>query len=653
MPEQRLSLHRLPATHRLVLVFVASILVPGVVLGVFGLRALIQEKRLADQQQREAVEAAAEAALQRLVEQFAAWNRALDQLASTARASSGWPERVRAATAEPGSAVVLVGQPGQVEALPPGQLPYPLSPAGSEPRARPPATPLWTEAESSELRSHDPAKALTLYRQVLGTAKPDERALVLHRVARCLLRAGRTREALEAFRQLEREPVTTIGTLPSDLIALYETARLGGAPEPALRLYRGLVGGRWRLEKASHAFYLDRARQWVPTTEAVLRLEQQARRKLALGRAVELFLESPRPLLITEGAVCLAFWRQEPFAAVLLGEDFLRSELWPSVFHGSAFREIEFSVIAPGGQILFGGSPPDRRPVAARSLTHAELALRLEAWHRNPEALFESVARRRNLYFGMLSLVTALLVFGGYLTWRTVRTELAMAQLKSDFVSTVSHEFRSPLAGIHQLGEMLRDGRVKDERRRQEYYEMIVSESRRLRRLVENLLDFSRMEEGRKQYHSELLETAPWLRRVVEDFQAEVAQTGYTVAASIPDEMPAIQGDRDALATAVHNLLDNAVKYSPDSRTVRLEAAANGQVLSIAVRDHGAGIREEDRRHIFEKFYRGGELAQQVKGAGLGLALVKHIVTAHGGTVDFQSKHGEGSTFAVHLKAGG
>ena len=168
---------------------------------------------------------------------------------------------------------------------------------------------------------------------------------------------------------------------------------------------------------------------------------------------------------------------------------------------------------------------------------------------------------------------------------------------------------------------------------------------------MENILDFSRMEDGRKQYRFEPLEPVVWLREVAEDFQAQVARAGFAVEASIPKELPAIVGDRETLTTAVHNLLDNAVKYSRDSNTVRLEASADGEGLSISVHDRGVGISQEDRPRLFEKFYRGGgEIARQVKGVGLGLNLVQHIVTAHGGTVDFDSKEGEGSTFTIHLK---
>jgi two-component system phosphate regulon sensor histidine kinase PhoR len=192
-------------------------------------------------------------------------------------------------------------------------------------------------------------------------------------------------------------------------------------------------------------------------------------------------------------------------------------------------------------------------------------------------------------------------------------------------------------------------GQPSEERRRQ-YYEMIGHESDRLARLVENVLDFARMEEGRKEYRFEPLETAPWLRALVEEFQAESAQQGVSLAATIPERLPMVLADREALTSAVHNLLDNAVKYSPECKTVWLDAEASGALLKIRVRDRGLGIAEEDQRHIFEKFYRGsGETARHVKGAGLGLSLVKHIVTAHGGSVECQSRRGEGSTFSIHL----
>ena len=178
--------------------------------------------------------------------------------------------------------------------------------------------------------------------------------------------------------------------------------------------------------------------------------------------------------------------------------------------------------------------------------------------------MYADYGRRQNFFLFVVVMALALLLSGGYLTLRTVRREMEVARLKSDFVSAVSHEFRSPLTGIRHVGELLRDGRVKSEERRQEYYGMICRESDRLARLVENLLDFSRMEEGRKEYRFAPLETGEWLRNLAEEFQAETAASGVKLEVLLPDRLPALKADREALSCAVHNLLDNAVKYSPD-----------------------------------------------------------------------------------------
>ena len=416
----------------------------------------------------------------------------------------------------------------------------------------------------------------------------------------------------------------------------------------ARRLYQGLVEGRWQLGKPSYAFYADEARAWVPHDEDGLRLRAEERRRLALSRATEQFLEDPQPLLVDGEDLSLAFWTEESFVAILLGGPVVRSQLLPAL-DGADFQA---SVVAPGGQLLVGDAPPPEQAVASYTLRSAELPLLLQVWPTDLAALQAQMNRQQNLYVGMLAVLVALLTFGGYFTMRTLRTQVRVAKMQSDFVSTVSHEFRSPLAGINQLGEMLRDGRVPDDRR-QDYYGMIVAETQRLRRQVENILSFSRIDDGRTPYRLEPLDPTGWLRDVSKEFQGQVADAGFTIEASIPDALPPIVADRDALTTAVHNLLDNAVKYSRESRTVQIEATANGDGLTIAVRDRGAGIRDADRPRIFEKFYRGGgELTERVKGVGLGLSLVQHIVTEHGGTVDVEGRKGIGTTFTIRLKTG-
>ena len=525
-----------------------------------------------------------------------------------------------------------------------------------------PLPPAFAEAESSELRHRDYPRAIRLYKRLLARAKPAERPLLLHRLARTSRKAALLDEAFRYYGQLSQASSGRIGNLPADVVGKFELCSLWADQQAsaklkmgALEFYQGLVSGRWSLEKSRYLFYTDTARDWLARASAfpseVLHLQETEQQKLALTLALEEFLETPRRVLPTETGAHLAFWQAEPFLALLLSESFVQEQFWPSIFTATMGSDLEVSVHASNGRVMFGAGPSSQETLAAtRGLDQIGLPWRLEVRPRQLAALYQELNRRQNLYLAMSLLVLALLIFGSYLTARTVKRELEIARLKSEFVSAVSHEFRSPLTGIRQLGEMLMRGRWKSEQRRQEYYQMIVRESDRLTRLVENLLDFSRMEEGRLQYDLEPVEPTQWLQKLVEDFQSEVADQKMSIVASIPRELPVLSGDREALTCAVHNLLDNAVKYSGNSKTVWLHAEAKNSRLSIRVRDQGLGISQEDQKHIFEKFFRGeGEISRQVKGAGVGLSLVKHIVTTHGGSIEFKSLAGQGSTFSLHL----
>jgi signal transduction histidine kinase len=241
------------------------------------------------------------------------------------------------------------------------------------------------------------------------------------------------------------------------------------------------------------------------------------------------------------------------------------------------------------------------------------------------------------------------LLTSGFLVVRTLKREVEVARLKSQFVAAVSHEFRSPLTGISQLSELLVGGQVRDEERRQQYYELIHSESRRLSRLVEHVLDFARMEDGQKEYRREPIDTSPWLRAVADEFQRSLPAKGKTIATSVPDNLPPLVGDAQALSGAIQNLLDNAVKYSPECDTVWLDASTTASTVVITVRDRGVGIPPGEQQHVFERFYR-GHAASAVTGTGLGLSLVKHVVEAHGGTITLDSKVGEGTTVTITLR---
>lgn len=450
--------------------------------------------------------------------------------------------------------------------------------------------------------------------------------------------------------------------MPSDLIARSElcglAAERGDSHELAKRafaLYRDLVDGRWRLGEPRYFYYAEQCRRWIQSSgaagEEFKQTETLEDRKRALTRAVEGLLKQPKRLIPGDTPMHFAFWQSRPFRALVVSNSYLGSYLWPRASSAATEQSVDATLYTLDGRVVFGSSLKKMPSLKLeRTIQVDGLPWRLVVWPRDPAAFYSDLRYRQDLYMGTLLFVVALLIFGSYVTARTVKREIEVARMRADFVSTVSHEFRSPLTGIRQLGEMLLHGRAVGQERRRRYYQMIVQESDRLGRLVENLLNFSRMEEGRKEYRFARLDTTAWLKELVAGFQSETGEKGISVAANIPERLPACTADGEALGCAVHNLLDNAVKYSPLSKTVWIDASTANGSLAISVRDRGVGIPEQDRQHIFEKFYRvDGEISQQVKGAGLGLSLVQHIVTAHGGTVECESRVGKGSTFIIRL----
>lgn len=274
----------------------------------------------------------------------------------------------------------------------------------------------------------------------------------------------------------------------------------------------------------------------------------------------------------------------------------------------------------------------------------------LELSQQDPR-LFESfLTSRRGIYFLIFLLIGGILIFGLILTVRTVSRELELARMKSDFVSTISHEFKSPLTSIRQLAEMLQMGRVPSEDRRQKYYDVLVEQSERLTHLTDNILSFAKMEEGKKDFVFENLDIQTLLEDIVSAFQDRVSHENFTLDLIVKGSLPNLTADGAALTQAINNLIDNAIKYSGETIKANVYASAEVNDLVIAVEDFGLGIKSEEVDKIFDRFYRGGdELTRTVKGSGLGLTLVKQIVESHKGTVSVKSEPGQGSTFTIKL----
>ena len=263
-----------------------------------------------------------------------------------------------------------------------------------------------------------------------------------------------------------------------------------------------------------------------------------------------------------------------------------------------------------------------------------------------PTANSESV---RPVLFSVVFLTLAVAFTGSWFFWRDVQRDLRVAELRSQFVASVSHELKTPLTAIRMFAETLRLGRTPAHRTT-EYLDTIVSESERLTRLLNNVLDFPKVEQGTRAYRLTPQPLAPIVQSAARTMQYALEQDGFDLRLAIEDAPLIARCDADALEQAILNLLSNAMKYSGAGRIIGLSLIARDGGAAIAVNDRGIGIPAAEQSRVFEKFYRGsGDSHQRVAGTGLGLTLVQHTVGAHGGSVAVASRTGEGSTFTILL----
>jgi signal transduction histidine kinase len=263
------------------------------------------------------------------------------------------------------------------------------------------------------------------------------------------------------------------------------------------------------------------------------------------------------------------------------------------------------------------------------------------------EALARSQFRQNLLLIGV---AITLLGAGLILALRATTREMKLVEAKTIFVSNVSHELKTPLSLIRLFAETLELGRVRNSEEAHEYYRIINRESRRLTRLINNILDFSRIEAGRRQYQFAKTAAVEVVIEVLQSYERQMTNAGFESQMNIQPDLPSAMIDREALAQAVLNLVDNAIRYSDQAKKIEVSVRLRGGDIAIEVADQGIGIPKAEHQRIFEKFYRVSTgLVHDTQGSGLGLAIVKHIVEAHRGRVTVESAPGKGSRFTILL----
>lgn len=306
-------------------------------------------------------------------------------------------------------------------------------------------------------------------------------------------------------------------------------------------------------------------------------------------------------------------------------------------------------VSEPAGDLLYENAPtPDDAFEVQRLMSSPSFEGVLLQLRYRDQTIEETVRRHALTKTALIGFIDVMLLAGLFLVYANVRRELRLSRLKSDFVANVSHELKTPLALIRLFAETLELGRVPTEDKAKRYYRVINKESQRLTQLINNILDFSRIEAGRKEYHFQATDVGAVVGEVVEAYRFSIEQQGFELEVQIAEDLPEAVVDPEALSQALLNLMNNSIKYSGEGKYIGLDVRSGESSILISVSDRGVGIPKAEQKKIFEKFYRVEDsLIHTTKGSGLGLSLVRHIVDAHGGSVEIESEPGKGSTFRL------
>jgi signal transduction histidine kinase len=299
---------------------------------------------------------------------------------------------------------------------------------------------------------------------------------------------------------------------------------------------------------------------------------------------------------------------------------------------------------------LVGPSVPAPEALARRSLAPELPRVEVVVRAVDPAGIVGVQGRTATLQSVVVALAVLATGLGLLLTWRFIGQELEAARQKADFAANVSHELRSPITQIRLRAEALQLDLLDDEAERRAHYDAIVRESERLSRLVDNVLDFSAIERGVKRYHLRPEDLGDAVYKAVDAMQAAASANAFRITVDLPEDLPVVWLDREAIGQVLTNLLSNALKYGGDGGTIEVACEVLQHRVELSVRDHGIGIAPEDVDQVFEHFFRVQSAAVRKKrGTGIGLTIVRYIVEAHGGTIRVESTLGEGSTFIVSL----
>ena len=519
-------------------------------------------------------------------------------------------------------------------------LPWEDSPTAPVPSA---AFVRWQrEGESREFQQHDAAAAAAAYQEALEVAhSPLEQCFARLWLGRGYAKAGMTVESLHTDHAMVEKcgGVSDADGIP---LALYAAGRLLARGQPdgpaADYVLRSAARRQWRSPNEALTLQASLQRMAGPAAQEALRTLSLETRNIeqisALARNMHDHLGTlQRASRSAPGDLAWIGYGDEPWLITLVS---------PTSFAAPVVMAVSSQRIVPAG-VTLRLAPPS----AATPLGDGFVGLHVE-W---PAGRFAAApALPVAVYGSTLGFVLGAALLAGYLLLRDLHRETEMAVMRSHFVASVSHELKTPLTSIRAHAETMLMGRAGGAEAAAVYLRTIVSESERLGRLVDSVLDLSRIEQGRKTYHLQTTRLADVVRVAARTMEYPLEQLGFTLTVSSDHSEPALLADPEALTQAILNLLGNAIKYSGDARRIELRMGTRNDEAFVDVVDYGIGIPREEQSRIFERFHRvQSDDTAGIAGAGLGLALALHVVEGHRGRIAVASAPGRGSTFSVRI----
>jgi signal transduction histidine kinase len=560
------------------------------------------------------------------------------------------------------------------------------------------------QAESLEFSNKNYSRAAELYRKCSSLAPTNQhKALALEALGRCLLSSKKYREASKVYGELSSKYGQFLNKAghPYGILAafqLYEIERRRKREENSLKillsLYEKIRKGTWAVNLSSYDFFIVEIESilndkfsdggFPDIRESYLALQKQQspyldvlvftdflkreavpkiKEKLTLSRMGG-EVQQGRMLAARREEFCLVSYSALPnfrsektfYGGFCWDLNSLKKEIFPTILENlTKDTGLSLQVIDERGQNILTG----KEELASKdslSLSYRQFPFPWKLLVSQPAfSDLELTARRENFLYGvLLTFIVALMLMGAFLIVRDISRESETTRLKTEFVHNISHELKTPLTLIRLYGETLqrKEDLKKDERK--EAYEIITKESERLSHLINNVLDFSRIEMGRKEFDFKKGNLAQIVRDTLESYRYHLEKKGFSVKKEIAEDLPEMNFDAEAVASVLVNLLSNAMKFSPKIKEVTIKLFRDNGNAVLQVADRGIGISPKDTSRIFNRFYRvKNEIVSEAGGSGLGLTLVKHIAEAHGGYIKVESEPGKGSVFSVNFPLSG